>query len=212
MKGLLLKDFYLLIKYCKLYLFLPIFIGGLSFLKGVGGDKVSFVILYPCLFASMIPINLLSLDERSGWEFYGKTLPCKSWMPVVSKYLFGLFGQVALLLLSLLIEALRVQIQGTSDGAIPFGMIAVFSVFLLLPASLFYPFLFRFGTEKGRLISLVLTIFLVAAATFLLNSSSRVLSGIASISGFVPLLCAGVVLLYLLSILLSIVLYRIRKA
>jgi len=53
MKGLLLKDWYLMIKYCKSFLLIIILFTIFSF----QGDENAFFIMYPCIMASMIPLT-----------------------------------------------------------------------------------------------------------------------------------------------------------
>ncbi|MDE7281371.1 MAG: ABC-2 transporter permease, partial [Ruminiclostridium sp.] len=66
MKGLILKDLYMTVKYCRIYLLIAVVFIAVSF---VGNDSL-FFIFYPCLFCGMIPVSLLGYDERSRWLQY----------------------------------------------------------------------------------------------------------------------------------------------
>ena len=55
MKGLLRKDCYLMMKYCRVFLLL-VFI---FTIVGIKNNKVFFA-LYPIVLSSIIPVNLLS--------------------------------------------------------------------------------------------------------------------------------------------------------
>ena len=67
MRGLLLKDLYLIRKYLVSYLVLMVeFLVISAFSNGN-----MFLTFYPCLIATMVPVNLLSYDERSGWHNHG---------------------------------------------------------------------------------------------------------------------------------------------
>ena len=71
MKGLLRKDLYLMIKYCRLFFILIIVF---SF-AGAWNNNLFFA-LYPITISSIIPVNLLSYDEKSNWSLYACTFPC----------------------------------------------------------------------------------------------------------------------------------------
>ena len=72
MKGLLLKDLYMTMKYCRSYLLIAVVFTAVSF---VGNDNL-FFIFYPCPFCGMIPVTLLGYDERSHWQQYRKFSGC----------------------------------------------------------------------------------------------------------------------------------------
>ena len=57
MKGLLLKDFYMAMKYCRTYVVIAVVFS----LFSIWGNT-SFLIAYPILLASVIPVNLISYD------------------------------------------------------------------------------------------------------------------------------------------------------
>ena len=71
MKGLLLKDLYMMRKYCRSYLLIAVVFIALSF----ASNQNLFFVFYPCLLCGMIPVNLLGYDERSRWLQYSGTMP-----------------------------------------------------------------------------------------------------------------------------------------
>ena len=85
MKGLLLKDLYMVVKYCKAYLLIAVVFLAVSLM---GSDNL-FFIFYPCLLCGMIPVNLLAYDERSRWPQYCGTLPYTKGQIVSGKYLMA---------------------------------------------------------------------------------------------------------------------------
>ena len=60
MKGLLLKDFYLISKYCRAFLFIMAVFIGVSFL----GEGNLFFAFYPCIISGMLPMTLIAYDEQ----------------------------------------------------------------------------------------------------------------------------------------------------
>ena len=108
MKGLLLKDWYMMKKYCRYHLFVSI---GFIILSMMSSGNMFFV-FYPCLLAGMIPVNLLGYDERSRWTEYVGTLPYTKTQIVSAKYLIGLFTQIAMLTVICIVQGVKMGIEG----------------------------------------------------------------------------------------------------
>ena len=92
MKALLLKDFYMMKKYCRSYLLVMIIFAGLSVFDPTW--RTSSLSLL-CLMAAMMPVTLLAYDERSHWNEYCAALPYGKWDVVSSKYVLCLINQLA---------------------------------------------------------------------------------------------------------------------
>lgn len=147
MKGLLLKDWYLTIKYCKAYLFLVIFFSLIS----VFSDGNVFFLIYPCLMCSIIPVNLFAYDERSHWLQYSDTMPYKREDVVMSKYLIGLLIEIPVIILSVIIRGVKMAVAGSFDiKEIMLLLLALLTVSTVF-SSFSLPFVFKYGVEKGRI-------------------------------------------------------------
>lgn len=146
MKGLLLKDLYMLRAYCKSYLLVI----AVSLTVPFFGEN-TFFIYYPCLLCGMIPVNLLAYDERSGFIRYSAVLPVSRKQAVTEKYLMGLFSGIAVLLITGLVQGIRMK-AGDTFRAEEFAAM-MFSLLLvsLLASSIPLPFVFKHGVEKGRM-------------------------------------------------------------
>ena len=147
MKGLLLKDFYMLGKYCRSFvLILAVFLVVSCF-----GNDNTFFVIYPVLIAGMIPVTLISYDEREKWHIYSETLPCTRAQFVSAKYLIGLIFELTVFLLSAAAQAYRMSSAGafTLTEFLPF-VLTLLVTGLIAPA-LLLPFIFRLGAEKGRI-------------------------------------------------------------
>lgn len=205
MKGLLLKDWYVMKKTCRAYLLLIVVFLAVS----VGADDNIFMIFYPCVLAGMIPVTLLSYDERSGWDRYRGALPCTRAEFVTGKYLIGLLTQLAVLALTAAAQAARLCRSGAfrlSDWA---ALLAMVLSLALLAASLTPPLMFRLGVEKGRLA------YYVVVGVICGGSVAIGMSGVALSSEISAAALAGMVLaalgLYVLSWRLSVALYKKRE-
>ncbi len=145
-KGLLLKDLYMLRAYCKSYLLIVVIFLAASFF---GGNM--FFIYYPCLLCGMIPVNLLAYDERSRFVQYSASLPVSRKQAVTEKYLMGLFSLAAVLLVTGVVQGIRMHVNGTfSAGGFAVVMLSLLVVSLLASA-IPLPFVFKSGVEKGRI-------------------------------------------------------------
>jgi len=147
MKGLLLKDWYLMKKYCRAYLLIAVVFIAVSF---VSNDNLFFV-FYPCLLCGMIPVNLLGYDERSRWLQYSCTLPYTRMQIVSAKYLIGLLSQVAVLIITGIAQSIKMYIGGgfaPDDFAVLMLLLLSIATFT---SSISLPFVFKLGVEKGRM-------------------------------------------------------------
>lgn len=108
MKGLLLKDFYMAWRYCRILLVLVVVFIALSW-----ADQGSlFFLLYPIILVSMIPVTLLGYDERDRWTGYSDTLPYTRGQLVSAKYLVGLCFSGGAFLLSVAATLVWMGVNG----------------------------------------------------------------------------------------------------
>ncbi|MBR6571069.1 MAG: ABC-2 transporter permease [Clostridia bacterium] len=160
MKGLLLKDWYMMKKYCRAYLLIAVVFIAVSFFNA----ENMFFVFYPCLLCSMIPVNLLAYDERSRWMLYSCTLPCSKAQLVSAKYLIGLFSQAAILLATAVAQGMRMALNGCFQlQEFVFLLMMLFTI-ATISSSISMPFVFKLGVEKGRIAYYVMIGFVCAAS------------------------------------------------
>lgn len=207
MKGLLLKDFYVALKSCKMYLIIDAVFIVLSFaLNGLVNDSFMFLML-PVLMSGMLTISLLNYDERFKWTKYSGTLPYSPAQIVSAKYLFGLIFQVITTIAVFIASCLWVNImKGTS---FPEAMITLFGMFVfsLMIPSISMPLSYKFGTEKARIIFYVLLV----SVTMLLVKTADTFAYLINNDFFFVKLIAAVVGIYALSWIISIGICRKRE-
>ena len=207
MKGLLLKDLYLMNRHCRSYLLiLGVFLG----VSLVNHDSLFFAI-YPCLMAGMIPITLVSYDEAAHWERYSAVLPYTRAQVVTSKYLLGLAVELAVALISLIAAGFRLNAEGALS---PERLLAEGSLLLcagLLAPCVSLPVLFKVGAVRGRLIN-YLVIGIICGGSVLIaglfNRGSNVQLHYAGILPYLPLFSAA---LYAASWRLAVAFYQKRE-
>ncbi len=147
LKSLIIKDIYMMIKYCKLhFISLFIFIGIYIF------DESQFIFLfYPCIFFSALPITLLSYDKHSKWNEYALTMPIKKSDLVISKYIVGILTYSVMMILTLFAITVKEVLNRTFNANTIIVFLSILITVYCLSTSVNLPFVFRFGIEKGRL-------------------------------------------------------------
>jgi len=210
MKGLLLKDWYMMKKYCRAYLLIAVFFLAVSLFS----DANLFFVFYPCLLCGMIPVNLLAYDERSRWYLYCETMPYTRKQIVSGKYLIGLMAQGAMFLITGIVQAVRMRIGGTFHPSEYLAMMLLFLLLSLIASSICLPFMFKSGVEKGRMVYSVMIGVVCAMSVLSTNLFTKRIGEemlAAALLPVLPIVCLIGVLLYALSWYLSIVFYAKRE-
>ena len=161
MKGLLIRDFYVLKKGAASII-------GLFFIYAViaGFQENSFFVWFLGIFAGMLPLNIMSFDERSKWETLAGTMPYSPFQLAVSKYIFSL---LAVLLAAAIYAAVNSCLVFFASVGTYGGLLRNIPVILVIGfgfSALELPFLFRLGVSKGRIIFIVSTMLICALASF----------------------------------------------
>ncbi len=204
MKGLLVKDFYMMIGYCRSFLLVSVVFIGLFVVE----PSNFFFLLMLCIMLGMLPTTLLSYDEREHWNVYSQVFPISKAQYVSAKYLIGLLCTI----LAAAVVATSCLVRFEAVSLIP--LLCISLVCSLIPAALLLPLSFRFGTEKARYLYFVFMSLAAFVGAFLISGGDdaggrSVL--IPMMNWIVPLLSTGAVVLYGASWLLSITWYRRRE-
>ncbi len=206
MKGLLLKDLYMLKHYCKSYIFIAIIFIAVS----LSGNDNMFFVFYPVILCGIIPVNLLGYDERSRWIQYSGTLPYTAVQIVSAKYLIGLFTQITMLSVTGIATMVK---MGMADRIRINDFIILMLMMLIVStvtSSLTLPFIFRLGVEKGRIAYYFMIGFIFAASFAAGNILGEDLHSEIEINNILTILCIIGTGVYILSWYLSVKLYEKR--
>ncbi len=195
MKGLLLKDLYTITKQTRLFL---VFIVIFALMPGF--SMASFAIVY----AAMLPISALAYDERCRWNELAAAMPYSSTELVFSKYVLGILGMVAATAIALAAKFVPSVLTGTAVDTESLYLTALVFCVGLLFISVNLPVMFRFGTEKGRLVMFAMAAMFVLALTFFDDRIAQFLSGPVNLPFVTVLAAAGSLVLLLVSALISI--------
>lgn len=207
MKGLLLKDWYMMKKYCRAYLLIAVVFIAVSLFSN---DNMFFV-FYPCLLCGMIPVNLLGYDERSRWMQYSGTLPYTKTQIVSGKYLIGLLSQITILVATGVAQAAKMLIAHNFE----LGDFAVLMLLMLivstLTSSICLPFVFKLGVEKGRTAYYIMIGFVCGASVLASSILKRQLISEIKPNLILALVAVVGICVYILSWYLSIVFFKKRE-
>ena len=207
MKGLLLKDWYMMKKYCRYYLFVSI---GFIILSMISSGNMFFV-FYPCLLCGMIPVNLLGYDERSRFTEYVGTLPYTKTQIVSAKYLIGLFTQIAMLIVICAAQGVKMGIEGTFVMKEFLVLMMLLLVIASVASSLTLPFIFKYGVEKGRGAYYVMIGVVCAGSIIATTIFKEGLQNEIQLNAVLPIACIVGVAIYVVSWCLSIMFYKKRE-
>ena len=199
MKALLKKDIYVLVRQMKIFLLM------MAVFAVVPSLNLS---VFAIAYCGMLPYTAMSYDERSKWNQLAAMMPYSDRDIVLSKYVFGWLFILAATAASLVLQAALFLVWPAADGSSPAALLLALCVSVCVLA-LTLPLMFRFGTERGRLV-MFLIIFLVCGSAGAVSGIAPELEG--SSSFFVTFSAAlAAVVLTVLSIPLSIRLYRRRR-
>lgn len=163
MKGLMKKELYLLITQYKFQILLILCYIAIFTLI----NEYLFAML--CVYtSSLIPFTLCAFDEKSRWDTYSLSLPYKRCELVISKYIVGLISTVSssLIYLAMMICTDIYKSGSITKSALINSAIAVFSGAIMI--TVIMPFLFKFGSAKGRVIKIffIASVFGIFGAVF----------------------------------------------
>lgn len=208
MKALIHKDLAALWKYCRTYFYLcGAFLAAAVFLP-----EYDFLTLYPCFFMGMLPTTLIAYDERDRWERFSLTLPITRRQLVSAKYLVGLILQGGVFSLTAAAVALQGVLRGTFFWEDYLMELVLLLCLGLAAPALMLPFVFKLGSERGRLgyvIGMGVSLGVCVFTALTLDRLGLGFSGSAAQIALVIL--AAVVLLYPVSWFFSVRWYEKRE-
>ena len=148
MKGLLLKDIFTLEKQMR---------GLLIVIAGFALIPASIMINFTMVYALIIPISSFGYDERAKWDRLMRMMPIPERSIILSKYVLG-YSFVGLISVIMLIAQFGYHAFGYQDLTLAsypaFLAKLIFMVFMaLIGYAVLMPIFFKFGMEKGRLVS-----------------------------------------------------------
>ena len=167
MVGLIKKDLLMIKSNLKMVLIMLV----VFFIMSLQGEfDISFV---PPFIVVMLFMSTFSYDEFNKWDAYAVTLPNGRKNVVKSKYVARLILTIVTIILTIILNSLVGLINNNLefDKFISTIMGCVFGVILI--QSIMYPFIFKYGMEKGR-IGLFVISFAIVGIIGLLSSVLKI--------------------------------------
>ncbi len=163
MKALILKDYYNIKKQGK-------FILGVTILYGIIGMFISGSFLAPFLgiLCLILPINTFSFDKYSKWDNYALTLPVTRTQLALSKYVVGFALVLSAIIINILFYGASFLLPDSQPLPPEVFLLTCYSILCAssLAFSILFPFIFKFGIEKSRIVLIV--IFLIPSLSIAL--------------------------------------------
>ncbi len=154
MKGLILKELYLIKSFSKQYVLLMVLMGAWS----VFVHNISFVAIYVMVLGSSMVLSTTSMDEAVSFHKFAVTMPVNARTLVKSKYLI-LFLTVGVgeLLVWLFSVAANLLPTGSMEIVGMEGMIVTGCLFISANAASI-PVMFKVGVTKSRYTYLIVMV------------------------------------------------------
>ena len=149
MIGLLKKDLYVADKSGRLLLVLALVFSMVPSLGAFGST-------YAMMMAFMLPLNSIAYDERCKWDRYAAMLPYRADQIVWSKYLLSFIFTLLAEGIVLLGGAVQCFLKDSLDLAETVQTGLLLAVAMVFITSLGLPAIYRFGSEKGRLVMILI--------------------------------------------------------
>ena len=209
MKGLITKEIIVLIKNNKMqFLCLLMFM-----VLGVLMKSPAYIMFIPFLFPMLVKQGL-TVDEMSKWDKYSVCFPVGRKEIVTSKYIVVLLAAVissAMALVSFILINIINNDKVLSWNDIVVYLAAASSVSIILPAFM-YPFDFKYGTAKGRLVYFILTGIAVAglSSAFMRADVTSFLSRLSQ-PIIIAAIFAAALIIFIASWLISSKIYEARE-
>lgn len=150
MKGLILKDFFVIRKQAKVLLGVLIF----YLVYAIATKEISMLAMIT-LLCVMMPITTMAYDEKNKWDKYVLSMPVSRSTLVLSKYFFGIMLDLIGIVLVTLISMIMVFSFNEMIITEVLLMSVVFGAMGLVFLAIMLPILFKFGVEKGRLLMML---------------------------------------------------------
>ena len=149
MRGMILKDFYLL-KEMKKVLMLFLLFSFVMLAVSKPGEGENFVLGYINIMAVSLGLNVFAYDDYNNGRMFLMTLPVTRREYVREKYVFSMMCSVAGWFFTVIATIISLNVKGKMVLNEWIPIYAVFLFIGILTIALTQPFMIKYGPEKGR--------------------------------------------------------------
>ncbi len=148
MTGLILKDFLILRKTLRSYLFIMLVYAAIAF-SGVWSADIVGVLMV--VVVMMLPMNVFAYDKQCQWDIYGLSLPVGRTKTVAARYLCVLLLCACSVALTAAAGA-ALYAAGRLEEPVEFMVsCSAMGLMSVLVNAVMLPFLYKFGPERARM-------------------------------------------------------------
>lgn len=203
MKGLIRKDLYMIWNYGRMLLLMSAVFLAVSAVA----EQNYFFVVYPVLFGGILPVTLISYEERDGWNRLCDALPLSRKTVVNERYVMTILCFLALYLLTMAVQAAVLIPKGRAAELVQLACLLP-GVGLIAPAVMI-PVTLRWGVEKGRIAYFIFIGVVVALGVMGANAITDLNAEVGGpVMWAIPVVAVA---LFALSWLLSIRIYEKRE-
>ena len=203
MKGLIRKDLYMIWNYGRMLLLMSAVFLAFSAVA----EQNYFFVVYPVLFGGVLPVTLISYEERDGWNRLCDALPVSRKTVVNERCVMTVLCFLALYLLTLAVQTTVLIPKGRAAELVQLACLLP-GVGLLAPAVMI-PVTLRWGVEKGRIAYFIFIGVVVALGVMGANAITDLNAEVGGpVMWAIPIVAVA---LFALSWLLSIRIYEKRE-
>ncbi len=164
MKGLIKKDLFMLksnMRYIIIFSVLYFFIA-----SNQADDVFAISFILPFLMVVMMN-STFSYDEYNKWFSYAVTMPNGRANIAKSKYIVAILGSIFASILSILLIMILASFKGSLnlDNLASSTVSSIFACLFMV--SIMFPFILKYGTEKGRLVMFVISFVIIGGSVLL---------------------------------------------
>lgn len=200
MKGLLIKDFKLMLNQKNFFILIVLILGATACFLDF---DYYFLIGYFMFICSLFTISTISYDEFDNGNAFLFSLPITRKGYVIEKYIFGIMLGVISLILSTIIACILTLFLNSTVTNDLFLVALIYIPIVLVLQSLMLPLQIKFGSEKSRV-----AMFIVFAIIFIIGYGFNELIRILNID-FTPfintLLTMNVSMILVIVMILSLI-------
>ena len=202
MKGLLLKDSFVVRKTLLTYLVFAI-------ATAIVLEEMTFLWI---VWGSLLSITTVAYDEQCKWNVLEKMMPYSTKDIVLSKYVFSYISVGVLSLAVLMVTIFSNIIKGTQTGSGYYYTILIVALIGLAFISILLPLMLILGAEKGKIAAMIFIGFVSALSVFISDNIKNIINNIMSEPMQACIIAIVVVaVMNIISIILSIKFYELKK-
>ncbi len=167
MKGLIIKDLFILKKTARVFVALTgLYLLMAIFLHTDFGVLIAFIM-------GMLTITSFAYDEQAKWDAFALTMPVSKRDMVLSKYLLAVFLGIAGGLMGILLSVAAAIGQGPVDimAILKNTGIAICATYVF--SSIALPLVYKLGSEKSRLVLMLCYAAPILLGTIIINMLSE---------------------------------------